>query len=259
MIDIHCHLLPGLDDGVKTEEEAIECLRIAEEDGIRTLVMTPHISEGVYDVSADAIRAAAAKLRERAGQEGIDIDIRIGSDNHLSADFIQKLQEGKILSLNETGKYILMELPKQIVPGRVHELLFRMRLAGYWPVLTHPERNHFLRTDLSFLMGLVRMGCLVQVTAASVEGEFGEEAEAASLVMLRRRMVHVIASDAHSKNSRPPVLSGAVERASEIVGEAEARKMVFDVPSAILQGTEIQLESPLEEKSFLKKIWSFFS
>jgi protein-tyrosine phosphatase len=259
MIDIHCHLLPGLDDGAKDDATALECLRMAREDGIRTLVMTPHIAEGVFRPDLKEIRAAAERLGELCRQEGIEVDLRVGSDNYFCPDLLALLKEGKYVTINENGKYALIELPGRYLAEKVHEVFFQVRLAGYVPIITHPERNAALRFEVSFVDKLVRMGCLMQITAASLEGGFGEDAERTARMMLRRGLVHLIATDAHSASHRPPILSRAVKIASKLVGDSAARRMVEDAPAAVLEGADVPVDVPADKNaSFPGRIWSLF-
>jgi len=237
MFDIHTHVLPGLDDGPGSWDEAIELCRMAADDGTEGLVATPHIQKGgAYRNTAAVIKEKVVELRERlAGR--VELELYWGADTHIATGLVEAIREGEVPTIND-GNYLLLELPHDVLPPHVENLLFELRLAKITPVITHPERCGWAMRELGRIQRFVDMGALMQITAMSLTGGFGREARAMTKTLLERGLVHVIASDAHSIRTRPTGLSAAFREASSIVGEDEARKMVRDTPLEIIKGKD---------------------
>jgi len=257
MIDLHSHILPGLDDGAKTLQESIEMGLIGFKDGIRTVVATPHTLNGVYQNDRSTILAKVEELNKaikkfgvrssefgvqetssafRIPQSAINLKVLPGADVYFSAELLTQIEEGKALTIGDLGKYLLLEFPVQGIPYGVEEVLFQLMVKGITPIISHPERNLEIAFKTQRYFEMIRMGCLGQVTAMSLTGEFGGDVKRVAEKLLKARLVQIIASDAHSKNSRPPILSSAVQAAARIVGEEVARKMVTEYPQAVLDG-----------------------
>ena len=238
MVDLHCHVLPGIDDGAESLEQSLEFCRAALEDGVSVLVATPHQKPGHFDTTPEAIREKAEDLRRALREAAIPVEIVEGAEVYLSADLVASLREGKVCTLGNTGRYLLLELPYQQMPLRVEETVFQLKVAGVTPVLAHPERIAYFTADPDRLEKLVRLGCLSQITADALLGGFGEKTRDLSRRLLERGLVHVISSDAHDAIHRPPVLSRARDAAAEVVGTERARQMVSDVPLSLCRGVD---------------------
>jgi protein-tyrosine phosphatase len=238
MIDLHCHVLPGIDDGSESLEQSLEFCRVALADGVSTLVATPHQKPGMYDNPPPVIREKLLDLRAAIREAGLEIEIVEGAEVYCTMDVALRLKEGQVTTINGMGRYVLLELPYQQIPIRPEETIFQLKLAGVTPVLAHPERIGYFTADIGRLENMVRLGCLTQLTAASLLGGFGQKAREFSLEMLERNLTHVISSDAHDTVYRPPVLSEARAAAAEIVGPERAMAMVSEVPKAVCDGVE---------------------
>jgi protein-tyrosine phosphatase len=243
MIDIHCHLLPGLDDGPQDLEDSLSMARIAVADGIQVIVATPHTLNGVYWNHREVILERTRVLREALAEQNIPLILYAGADIHFNADLIRKLEDEEALSING-GKYLLLELPSQSVPLTAKEVFFGLRVKGYFPIITHLERNLVIQRDLDIVGDWVQHGALIQITANSLTGGFGRRAYDCACRFLERGWVDIIATDAHSAKGRPPVLSQGVQAAGEIISPAEVLKMVTTFPRLILRN------EPLPEKDF---------
>lgn len=260
MVDTHCHILPGIDDGAKDMEDALALCRIAAEDGIRTAVTTPHVMEFRYPNSRAAIEKAHRALSLAVESEGIDLRLVPGAEVHVAADLVDRFKQGDLLTYDDNGKYMLLEFPFQQVVSGTEEIVYRLRLAGLTPVIAHPERIGFFMEKPERLRRLIQLGALGQVTGGSLLGRFGERSERAAWTMVRRRLVHVVASDAHDCRHRRPELRRAVEALAAKVGEEEARRMSEEIPDAIVRGEEIEVPEPAEPEGgfggFLKRFFS---
>lgn len=249
MIDLHCHIIPGVDDGPRSLKESLSMARRAVEDGIHTIVATPHTLNGLYLNPINEVTSKVAVLKEALAQKHIELHVYAGADVHLCPNIRERIESGDAGTINNGGKYILLEFPPQIVPPGVKDEIFSLKLNGITPIISHPERNTMVQQDIDILYELVRMGALGQVTAMSITGDFGGMAMHSAERLLEQRLVHVIASDAHSSNRRPPVLSRAVEAAAEILESYEdAERMVKDVPGAILSGDMPEIPEPIPAK-----------
>ena len=248
MIDLHVHILPGLDDGAKDLDESLEMCRAAVRDGITTIVATPHTGDGNYDNSRDRVLAAVGELTDYLPSQGIRLTILPGADIHVHERLDALINNRETLTVNDTMRYVMVEFPRHVIPPNHIEWMFRMTLAGFTPILTHPERNTAIHQKTGFVREWVEKGGLVQLTAMSLTGEFDQEAKECSEELLKYNLVHVIASDAHSAVRRPPVLSKAAERAASLVGPDYARKLVEDYPAAIIAGKTFDIPEPTPQK-----------
>ena len=236
MIDLHCHILPGIDDGPSSIDESIEMCRIAASDGISVLVATPHFTPGLYEPSSEQVFMAVDELAGRIKEEGLELKLLAGADVRISPELRGHLDTFPHLWLNGTSTHFLIELPHDEAPHNWESFLLPFQRSGLVPVLTHPERNPTFMTGLSSIRTFVANGGLVQLTAMSITGDFGPTVQDLAFEILEEGLAHVIATDAHSQTSRPPVLSAAVKLASHAVGEEAALSMVDAVPSRIIAG-----------------------
>ncbi len=258
MIDLHCHLLPELDDGAKNLEDSLKMCSIAAEDGIKTIVATPHTMDGVYVNEKQTIKNAVQALNKKVEEKKIPLNILPGADVHINVDLLDLLKEGKAITINDNQRYLLLEFPHRSVPPNIKNLIFDLNIQNLMPIITHPERNMVLQNDLDLLYELVLQGSMLQITALSLVGEFGPGAEKCCCELLKNNLVHVIATDAHSPESRPPVLSIGVEKAAKIIGEEMAQALVTSNPEAIIQGNDLPdyQEPEKPKKSFFQRLFS---
>jgi len=243
MIDLHCHILPGLDDGPKDLKDTLAMARIAAADGVHTICASPHLFNGVFATSRTSILERLAQAREAVQAAGIGVVLRPAADMHLTPEFFEALKNRSIITIGETGKYMLLEFPSTI-PSGTPELIFQLRLQGYVPILTHPERATELAENPKKLKELVRLGCLTQITAASLTGQFGRAAQKAADRFVRDRIAHLIATDAHDPEFRPPILSQAFNVLRSLVGTAEAEEIMLRRPQLVLQGKTFAVPEP---------------
>ena len=232
MIDIHCHILPGVDDGAQSWEMAAEMCRMAAKDGVTDLVATPHANEEfAYDRSR-----LSEMLKRLESLSGGRPRLRLGCDFHLSYENIQSaLARPQEFSIEGT-RYLLVEFSDFAMPARFADALEKLRQAGLTPILTHPERHPALQRKPDEVLPLVEAGCVVQVTANSLTGFWGEAARKAAAWLLEREAVHVLASDGHDPKHRPPLLSAGRAAVEELCGAQVAEALVEENPRAILAG-----------------------
>jgi protein-tyrosine phosphatase len=243
MIDIHHHLLWGVDDGAKDFDTSFEMARASARDGVTHVVCTPH-ANAQYDYDPAVNAAKVAELQARLDDARIALKVGLGCDFHLSYDnVIEAKQNPAKFSINSLG-YLMVEIPDYGVPPGLTETFYELQLAGLTPVLTHPERNPTLQQDYKRLAEWMRGGVLVQVTGDSVTGKMGRSAEKMAHTLLRQRWVHFIATDAHNVSSRPPRLSEARALIARKYGQEYAEALSTTNPRAAFEGKPFE---PSEE------------
>lgn len=236
MIDLHCHILPGIDDGPRTLPEAIAMCRMAFEDGCRAMVATPHQRRGRW---WNGDRAAIAELaRDLQAGLGTQMRILVGGEVHVDSELlaeVEKLPEGGICTL-AGSRYLLIELDDREGRGRdAISLVHELAVAGWIPVVAHPEFIPWLAGDLDLTARLVSLGARMQVTAMSVTGDFGKGPQADTHALLEAGLAHFVASDCHGTQRRPPGLRRAYQMIAARWGADLAKRLVSDNPRAVVQ------------------------
>jgi protein-tyrosine phosphatase len=238
VIDLHTHILPGVDDGVKTMDDAVDFARMAAADGVRTIVATPHYREGFFLNARPEVLAGVEALTVRLRAERIPLSVLPGAEVHISADLVSKVKTGDAPTLADNGRTVLFELSLSQYPLDLETIVFQMRLAGLQILFAHPERIRYFQDDLSRYEAVIRLGAFGQITTGSVTGIFGEDVVEFSKELASKRLVHVVASDGHNTRGRPPILSSAMPRLSSWIGEDFARRMAGEFPQAFIEGRD---------------------
>jgi len=232
MVDIHCHIIPEVDDGSRSWEMTREMCRIAADDGIRHIVATPHCNN-VYPYDRERYEGLKEKLREASDGR---LEFSIGCDFHFSYENITDAIENPGRYSINGMRYLLIEFSDYGIPPNVAELVFQFTSRGIVPIVTHPERNPLLVRRPEKVLELVDAGALVQVTANSITGFWGEKARSVAEWLFAQGAVHVVASDAHDPKRRRPVLSEARNALTRMLGEEAAEALVNENPKAIVEG-----------------------
>lgn len=254
VIDTHCHVLPYLDDGARDWETALEMARAAIEQGVTQCVTTPHWTGTEGEV--ETATARREELRERLEQEGLSLKLHAGNEVILIPRLVEALKEGSAKTLAGSN-YVLLETA-QLEQGAYNlNAIFQLQSNGYRIILAHPERVTSWQSSLTELRNLLERGCYLQVNAASLMGGFGPKAKKTAEELLRRRWVALLASDAHSSRSRPPLMGPALARCEELIGTEPARKLVQANPARVLCNEQLpypNLDEP-ERRSFFSFPW----
>jgi len=235
MIDIHCHLLPGIDDGAANMSDALALLRIAQKDGIKRMVLTPHLHLGRYDNSKALIERQFQSFKDAIADEAITIELAVAAEVRFDSEIITLLKNEQLplLGTVDGQQFMLLELPHADIPMGCHELVKYLIRHQVIPVIAHPERNRELLKSPNKIHALADLGCWFQLTAGSIVGSFGEGCQALSESLLQQGLVQVVASDAHNAQYRPPLLSAARARVAELMGEKVAQMLFWDNPYRI--------------------------
>ena len=232
MIDLHCHMLPGIDDGAQDLDEALDLAHAAVANGIKRCVMTPHMHEGRYHNDRSSLQPRLAQFREILDAAGIELEVGLAAEVRIGFEILNWLQRGEIPFLGKHNglDVLLLELPHDQIPVGADKLIERLIADGVQPLIAHPERNKQVIRNPDAIRPFVDSGCLLQVTAGSVAGAFGPPAQQRANELLQRGWVHILATDAHNVNWRPPNLAQGREAAAKIVGEEESWALVRERP-----------------------------
>ncbi len=260
VIDMHSHILPGLDDGAADWVQAIAMARVAVNDGITEMVCTPHWILGRYENDRETVLGRFAEFEERLAAEKIPLRIHTGMELRIDASIPDRLKTGELLTLDNGGVYVLLELPDENIPSNLHEFFGNLQISGYRPILSHVERNPIFLENPRRLFNLVEKGILTQVTAASLLEGFVEEIREFAFFLVEHRLVHMVVTDTHSLRMRRPQLSGACSVIEKLTGPETVTRMVSETPGQILRGEQVPVVDPipLEELRKKKSFWSFF-
>lgn len=251
MIDIHCHILPGIDDGAKTIDESLAMARAAVDEGVRTIVATPHHQNGKYINDKEDIEQLVIELQNNIDEANIPLKILAGQEVRLYGDLIEDIKHKEIVTIG--NKYVLVEFPSNHVPRYTEKLFYDLQLEKKVPIIVHPERNTELMKNPDVLLNLVEKGALTQLTASSLVGAFGKNIQQFSRQLIEADLTHFIASDAHNTTSRGFYLQDAYVEIEKRYGNHKVYEFQENIES-LLEGRMIYPESP---KSVKKK--SFFS
>jgi protein-tyrosine phosphatase len=251
MIDLHCHILPGIDDGATDLAMSLEMARIAVDDGIRTMACTPHIYPGMYDNDAPGIRRAIASLQAELDAAGLPLKLVEGADVHLDPDLVVGIRADRIPTL-AGSRYLLLEPPHHVAPPRFEASVFTLMAAGYVPVITHPERLKWIEHDFDVFVRLVERGVWMQVTAGALTGRFGKRVTYWAEKFVGEGMTHLLATDAHHPQRRPPLLAEAREAAVSLVGPEEADHLVHTRPHGIVTDAAPDTLPPLPKPDAMR-------
>ena len=239
LVDLHCHLIAGVDDGAHDDNESIKMMQIAAADGVRTIAATPH----AHRCPADRVPAKVEHLNELARENDIDVEIVTGIEVRYDRALFKRFEAGEFLTLNGT-KYMLLEIYLSgSWPPSFMDTVAELHEAGIWPILAHAERYEDVQRDPTILLDVVAAGVPVQINADSLAGRAERGARPAAEFLISNRMAHVVASDGHNSRWRPPRLRPALERVAELAGEDYAR-WVAGNSQAIVSGQELTLPQP---------------
>lgn len=240
MIDIHSHILPAVDDGAKNIKDALELLKLAQDDGVTMQYLTPHMRPPRYVNEANKIRQEFTDFSNIVSDKGFSIKLHLSAEVRVGPEIMPLLQRADFPWLGswQGKKAFLLEMPHGQVPTGTINVIKWLLQRDILPVIVHPERNREFQTNTKLLEQYVQAGCLVQITAASLLGKFNDKSERAAIHLLEKDLVTFMATDCHNNFYRPPDLKSGYEKAKEFVSEEKARSLVYDAPARLLAETD---------------------
>ena len=255
MIDIHCHILPRLDDGAKDLDETIAMAKQATQEGITKIIATPHYKKREYENSKEKILQTVELVNKEIAQHNIPLTILPGQEPRIDGELLQDYNKGEILSLNNGGKYLFIEFPSGHVPRYAEQLLFDVQLNGLTPVIVHPERNSELLENPDLLYRFVKNGACTQITASSVTGHFGKKIKRFTLKLVEYNLTHFLASDAHNLSTRPFRMKEAYAELVKVYGIA-VEYYFRENAELLVEGKTVIKDTP--ERIKKKKLFGIF-
>ncbi|WP_419532995.1 tyrosine-protein phosphatase [Endozoicomonas sp.] len=237
MIDIHNHIIPGIDDGADSLEQALAMLELAQADGIQKLVCTPHMHPGRFDNNVKTIRPGFSGLKQKAKETGLSIQLAMAAEVRFSDEMMFQLRRDEIPMIGQWEGFqcLLLEMPHQRIPVGMEPMLDWLYKREIRVVIAHPERNKELMSYPERVLPFVERGALLQLTAGSVAGLFGERAETTARWFVDRELVHFVASDAHHPVRRPPAMAQAAETLNQWVGSDQCSMLTTGNPDTLTQ------------------------
>ena len=234
MIDMHCHIIPGVDDGAENGEVMKRLLRAEYEDGVRTVILTPHYRKGMFEADTEAVIKQAIRVKETAMALADDLEVYLGCEYHANNDMIEELNRNECYRMNG-GRYVLVEFSSGHSYMKVRNWIYQLITSGYKPIVAHVERYPMVTDKMEKLEELVRLGAKLQVSSGAILGEHGFSAKWISRKLLKRRMIHFIGSDAHDTEDRTPNLGACAAYVAKKMGEAYAKEIFIENPHCILE------------------------
>lgn len=233
--DIHCHILPYVDDGAEQKEESMALLESQYKQGVRVICVTPHLRKGMFETPDEILFEQFERLQECARTFKSKIHLYLSREYYCDSSFIQRVEEGNVISMG-TGKYLLTEFSTRYSKLEVYEFIKIIRKSGYRPLIAHVERFPELK-DLKCVERMIHLGAKIQVNAGSLLGREGILQALWTRRLVKNHLVHVVASDAHDTENRPAELTKAAKYLRKIVGEAETKNLLYENPLTILNLT----------------------
>ncbi|MGB9840964.1 tyrosine-protein phosphatase [Thermovenabulum sp.] len=238
MIDIHSHILPGIDDGSPDVETSIKMAKIAVEEGITEMVATPHFIPNDKEIDKELILEKVKELNQIFTRNNINLTLYPGEEIFLSLDIPKLLDEGRILTLFDQKKYMLIELPMMSLPSYTMEVLWAVKLRNITPIIAHPERNREIINDVSKLREFIRIGALIQVNSLSLMGVFGSEVKKTAEKIIKKKYAQFIATDCHTPRARSPRINKAVKDLPQML----TKTLTMENPLKVKNNEEIKVE-----------------
>lgn len=249
MIDIHSHIIPGVDDGSRSIEETMNLLKEAEKAGVKKIVFTPHYYKEMYEVSSKINSTMLEKIKECIELQNINVEVFLGNEIFILRDVMELIKENTVSSIN-SGKYVLIELPMQRKPDNLDNIILDIISKGYLPIIAHPERYIYVQKNPNMLIDYINKGVLFQSNIASFVGYYGSGALKTVKKLLKNNMVHFLASDVHYENTIYKSFDKIKKEILENISIEKFNELTEENPQKVLDGSKIEIENPIKIKTF---------
>ncbi|WP_034549704.1 tyrosine-protein phosphatase [Carnobacterium funditum] len=247
MIDLHCHILPGIDDGAKTMDDSLAMARVAVAEGITHILVTPHYKNGRWTNEKETVLQGIAAVQQELDNRDIPLTLFPGQEVRIVGELMEDILANKIQFIDEANQYLLIEFPTATIPAFTDSLFFELQKTGVTPIVVHPERNHAILNDPTKLLNLVEKGALAQLTAGSYIGSFGKKTQKLSKQLIEANLVHFIASDAHNISTRSFYMKDAYQKLEKEFGK-EKVSAFKQVTKDLINGEVPTIHSPKQIK-----------
>ncbi|WP_455543264.1 tyrosine-protein phosphatase [Intestinibacter sp.] len=255
MIDVHCHILPDVDDGAECMRDAINMAIIAKEQGIKKIIATPHYHPEFKYAKGEALNKIYEEFKNELKENKIDIDIYMGNEIYFTSDLINQISELDFYSLNDS-RYILIEFAPTNFPNNLCNIVYELKHKGFIPILAHVERYVKIHEDPEIIYDCIKTGAIIQINSSSLIGKQGKEFQKLCNILISRNMVHLVATDAHSSKRRRPLLKDAYEYIENKYSKSMAENLFINNAQCILDNKDIIVEEPLEKSVKKESLFS---
>ena len=252
MIDFHSHILPNIDDGSRSIEETFNLIKEAKKVGFEAIISTSHYMENYYETDVPEREVWVKAIYENLKTKNIDTKLYLGNEIYFSENIIELLEKRKASTINDTS-YVLFELPLNVEPMNLYDVIYDILQYKLVPVLAHPERYSFVQKDPDLIYDLIEKGVLMQANYGSIIGQYGEKAQIIVRKFFENNMIHFLGSDVHRQNTIYPKIPMALELISEIIGDDKLEELTTKNPKLVLNNKKIEIEEPTEFKLTLKE------
>lgn len=252
MIDMHSHILPNIDDGARSVEETFHLIQEAKEVGFEAIIATSHYMEGYYETDIPEREIWVKAIYDKLQEKNIDINLYLGNEIYLSENMITLLEEGKASTINDTS-YVLFEMPLNVEPLNLYDVIYEMQQYKLVPILAHPERYTFVQEEPELIYDLIQKGVLMQANYASVIGYYGQKAQMIVKKLLENNMIHFLGSDVHRQNTIYSRIPQILEELKNIIGKSKLEELTTINPKLVLNNKRIDIDEPKKIELTLKE------
>ena len=252
MIDIHSHILPNIDDGSRSIEETFNLIKEAENVGFEAIISTSHYMENYYETDTPEREVWINAIYENLKAKNININLYLGNEIYISENLVKLLEEGKASTINDTS-YVLFELPLNVEPMSLYQVIYDMLQCKLVPILAHPERYSYVQKDPELIYDLIQKGVLMQANYGSIIGQYGDKAQMIVKKLLENNMIHFLGSDVHRQNTIYPKIPQILAELNGIIGEEKVEKLTTTNPKLVLQNKKIEIEEPYKVELNMKE------
>lgn len=258
MIDVHSHILPNIDDGSRSIDETFNLIKEAKEAGFEGIICTSHYMENYYETDRPEREVWINAIHENLKNKNIEMNLYLGNEIYMSDNIIKLLEDGKATTMNDTS-YVLFELPLNVEPMNLYDMVYEMQQYKIVPILAHPERYSFVQTDPELIYDLIDKGVLMQANYGSIVGQYGKKAQMIVQKFLENNMIHMLGTDAHRQNTIYPKIPEILVELKSLIGEEKLNKLTTINPELVINNKRIDIRKPYKFELTIKEKMSMYA
>ena len=258
MIDVHSHILPNIDDGSRSIDETFNLIKEAKEAGFEGIICTSHYMENYYETDRPEREVWINAIHENLKNKNIEMNLYLGNEIYMSDNIIKLLEDGKATTMNDTS-YVLFELPLNVEPMNLYDMVYEMQQYKIVPILAHPERYSFVQTDPELIYDLIDKGVLMQANYGSIVGQYGKKAQMIVQKFLENNMIHMLGTDAHRQNTIYPKIPEILVELKSLIGEEKLNELTTINPELVINNKRIDIRKPSKFELTIKEKMSMYA
>lgn len=258
MIDVHSHILPNIDDGSRSIDETFNLIKEAKEAGFEGIICTSHYMENYYETDRPEREVWINAIHENLKNKNIEMNLYLGNEIYMSDNIIKLLEDGKATTMNDTS-YVLFELPLNVEPMNLYDMVYEMQQYKIVPILAHPERYSFVQTDPELIYDLIDKGVLMQANYGSIVGQYGKKAQMIVQKFLENNMIHMLGTDAHRQNTIYPKIPEILVELKSLIGEEKLNELTTVNPELVINNKRIDIRKPYKFELTIKEKMSMYA